>query len=116
MLRKDNEYNQETLYHIGKLLSRGKIDPNPDIGKVHVADRLDLERFFKRRIPDSSNCLPIPYQERTAPVGHGHSLVFGQTTPLALSLVGCIRLVSPIWTDAQSKRLFPDPSKQFQFL
>ncbi len=70
-----------------------KSNPNPDIEKVHVAGHRDLERFFKRGICDFSNCLPIPYQERMAPVAHGHSLAFGQTTPLALSLVRCIRLL-----------------------
>ncbi len=36
-------------------------NPNPDIEKIDVANHEDLERFFKGRIPDSSNRLFIPY-------------------------------------------------------
>jgi len=88
----------------------GVLYPNPDIEKVHVADRPGLERFFKRRIPDSSNWLPNPDQERTAPLGHGHSLDFGQTTPLASSLVRCIRpLFHPSGQTLSSKDFFLTP-------
>jgi len=35
-------------------------NPNPDIEKIDVTNREDLERFFKVRIPGSSNRLFIP--------------------------------------------------------
>ena len=47
--------------------SNGKFVPDPDLEKVDGADRPGLERFFKRGTPDSSNYLPIRYQERTTP-------------------------------------------------
>src|SRR5512143_736849 len=91
-------------------------DPNPDIEKVHVADRPDLERFFKRRIPDFSNYLPIPYQQIMARVGHSHSLAFGQTAPLASSLVCCIRLLShPSGQTLSSKDFLLIPSNSSNF-
>ena len=41
--------------------------PNPDIEKADVAYCADLERFFKRGIPDSLSYLPIPYNQKKDP-------------------------------------------------
>src|SRR4030042_5377425 len=72
--------------------------------------------FFKHGTPNSSNCLPIPYQERTPPVGHGHCSVFEQTAPLALSLVRCIRFFfHPSGHKLNSKDFFLIPRNSSNF-